>query len=306
MLLGAALWGAAGPIAQWLNQQYAMTALQIAFLRLALPLPLLLVAARRFEGNWPWQGLRQPDGHHLRRLAAPLLGAGLGLGGFQILFFTGVAHVGGGPATLIAICLCPLTTAILARLWLGEQLNALRLAAIAIAIPGVALLIATPPGQPPGDALFGGLMAAMASLAFAVLAVSSRAIQDRVPPLATVSLAFALGALLLLPTLLESLPLDRLSGGGFALMAFMAIGPTGIGYILFFRGARRVAATATGVLVLAEPAAASALAWLVFGDRFTLPSALGALLLALAVFMTSRSARPPAPARRASSPHNYR
>lgn len=289
VLFGAALWGTAGPLAQWLNAQHGIGPLTIALFRLALPVPLLVLAAHRLEGAWPWQGLRGGRASHALPLALPVAGAGLGLGLFQVLFFTGVAHVGGGPATLIAICLCPIATALLAAVVLGERLTIARLTALGLGLAGVALLVAEPPGTPPGDPVFGGLMAAASSLAFALLAVASRSIRERLAPLATVSLAFAVGtaviAAAVLATGADATPMGPVVLG---LMALLALGPTTAGYILFFRGSRRIPASTTGILVLGEPAAAMAIAALAFGDRFTAQAALGALLLAGAVVVITR------------------
>lgn len=291
-MLGAALWGAAGPIAQTLNQRYGMGPLEIAFLRLALPLPFLALAGRWIEGRWPGQDLLGQPPETYRTLLTPLLGAGLGLGLFQILFFAGVAEVGGGPATLIAICLCPITTTVLAGVVLRERLPPTRVVALLLALIGVALLIAKPPGAPPGNAVLGGLLAASASLAFALLAVSSRAVQNRTTPLATVTLAFLLGATVIAPVgfieITGSNAATTTQPTALGLIGFLALGPTALGYVLFFRGARQIPATATGILVLAEPAAASLLAWVAFGDRFTALSALGAALLAGAVVLVAR------------------
>lgn len=292
VVLGAALWGAAGPIAQTLNQRYGMGPLEIAFLRLALPLPFLALAGRWIEGRWPGQDLLGQPRAIYRALLTPLLGAGLGLGLFQVLFFAGVAAVGGGPATLIAICLCPITTALLAGIVLRERLTAARVLALALALGGVGLLIAEPPGAPPGNALLGGLLAATASLAFALLAVSSRAVQTRTTPLATVTLAFLIGAIVIAPIgfveMTGTTEAAEVQPAAFALIGFLALGPTALGYVLFFRGARRIPATATGILVLAEPAAASLLAWVAFDDRFTLTGAVGAALLGIAVVLVAR------------------
>jgi drug/metabolite transporter, DME family len=109
--------------------------------------------------------------------------------------------------------------------------------------------------------------------------------------------AFGLGALALLPALALSGPGWLLHGDGIALALFLGVIPTALAYILFARGLRRLSASETATLTLAEPVTAGALGAIVLAEPLTAMSAAGAGLvlaglLALAVRIPVPAIRP--------------
>ena len=108
------------------------------------------------------------------------------------------------------------------------------------------------------------------------------------------AVAFGLGAVALLPALLLTTPAWLLRADGLTLALFLGIVPTALAYVLFARGLRRLTASETATLTLAEPLTAGALGAIVLAEPLTALSGAGAGLvlaglLALAI-------RIPAPA----------
>ena len=100
--------------------------------------------------------------------------------------------------------------------------------------------------------------------------------------------AFGLGAVVLLPALVLSGPGWLLHADGVALALFLGVIPTALAYVLFARGLRRLSASETATLTLAEPLTAGVLGAVVLAEPVTGLSAAGgacvlAGLLALAV-----------------------
>jgi DME family drug/metabolite transporter len=103
------------------------------------------------------------------------------------------------------------------------------------------------------------------------------------------AVAFGIGALVLAPVLAVSGAGWLLSAGGVALAVFLGVVPTAVAYVLFARGLRRLSASETATLTLAEPLTAGLLGALVLAEQLTAASAVGAgLVLAGMLALTVR------------------
>jgi DME family drug/metabolite transporter len=91
--------------------------------------------------------------------------------------------------------------------------------------------------------------------------------------------AFGLGALILLPALLASGPGWLGHPGGLALALFLGVVPTALAYLLFAAGLRRLSASETATLTLAEPLTAGVLGAVVLAETLTGASIAGAALV---------------------------
>ena len=85
-------------------------------------------------------------------------------------------------------------------------------------------------------------------------------------PESVMAVAFGLGALVLLPALLLSGPGWLGHPGGLALALFLGIVPTALAYVLFASGLRRLSASETATLTLAEPLTAGVLGAVVLAE----------------------------------------
>ncbi len=282
VLLAAALWGTAGVAARWIYEAESLSALEIGFWRMALAAPLLIILAAL---NGPVHGLGQ--GRPLTLLVC----MGLCLAGFQAGYFSAIAAMGVAVATLVAICTIPILTALLAWPIYGEAIGLRVASALLAAVVGMVLIVSgsDTPTLPGAEGLAVGLpMALAASLCFACLTLAGRALPGRLDPLwttaVTLTLAAVVLALLIGPAAIRW-P-DNI-GSTWAAMAWIALMPTALAYVLFYRGLPRVASGTAGLLILAEPLTANILAWLFHGERLGTLGWMGASLLLAAMALAA-------------------
>jgi DME family drug/metabolite transporter len=222
----------------------------------------------------------------------PLLLGAVGVAGYQLAFFAAVADTGVAVGTIVALGSAPALTGALEWVVTGERPTARWFPATALACAGVALLVLAGTGDtgvsPPGVAL--GVLAGASYAAYTLTA--KRLMGDGHAPERVMAMAFGMGALLLLPVLLIGDPGPLTTGGGIALALYLGILPTGVAYVLFARGLRRLSAAETSTLTLAEPLTAGLLGAAVLGERLTVLSGVGAgLVLAGLVVLAVRRPR---------------
>jgi DME family drug/metabolite transporter len=141
------------------------------------------------------------------------------------------------------------------------------------------------------DAL-GVALALVAGGCYAVYTVSAkRLLTAGVPPLPILAGTVATGAIVLAPVLASGIA-GLTTPRGLALVAWLGLVATGLGYLLFARGLAHVPAAAAGTLSLAEPLTASLLGIVVLGERPSGAAAAGAALLAAGLALATRPAAP--------------
>jgi DME family drug/metabolite transporter len=98
-------------------------------------------------------------------------------------------------------------------------------------------------------------------------------------PLQPITLAFSLGALLLLPSALASGLVVSYPPTGWLLLIYLGVVPTALAYGLYLRGLRSVSATVAAILSLIEPLGSTLLAILLLGEQLSGSALIGMLLL---------------------------
>jgi DME family drug/metabolite transporter len=269
--LAAVTWGTTGAVTTVLVRHAGAEPLVIGAARLLLGACLLFLGAG--VSRHP---VRVAPGDRLR---CALMGVALAV--YQATYFTAVTLAGIVVAALVAICSAPLMVALLAAWLLGEPLTGRVLAALGSGVTGTALLLAAPGPAAPGppSPVAGGGLALAAGLAYAGYVVAAKGALARSAPLPLTALAFAAGAVLLLPTLVWTRdPLGQAARGWPWLLYLGAVATAGA-YALYTLGLRRIPAVAAGVVTLLEPLTATSLGTLVFGEPLRGPAVLGAILL---------------------------
>ncbi|MFI7696625.1 EamA family transporter [Nonomuraea sp. NPDC049655] len=242
----------------------------LAALIRALPAGLILIAITRRlpQGNWWWRAL--------------VLGA-LNIGLFFALLFVGAYRLPGGVAATVG-AIQPLLVALLSAGLLGERLTWRVALAAAAGVAGVSLLVLR------ADArldLLGVAAALGGAVVMAVGVVLSKRWQSPAPLLATTGWQLTAGGLLLAPVtfLVEGPPPAHLTGENLAGYAYLAIIGSALAYTLWFRGIRELSATKVTFLGLLSPVVATALGWLVLGQRLTLAQVAGAVIVLAALLV---------------------
>lgn len=281
ILLAAILWGTVGVTTRAIFILAETTALSVAFLRLALAVPVLALATAAILGP---RGFRASPRHLV------LMGLiGVLLAGYQLLYFGAIQRVGVAIATLVTLCTAPVIVAIVSVSLLGERPTRRLVTAASLAIGGTVLLISpADTASLDGSTGLGLLLALGSATGYALLTIVSRRIARQYHPLTPLTIGFTVGALALLPVLLLEGAQVTYPLVSWSLLLYLGVVPTALAYLLFTIGMRTTLATVASLVTLIEPLTAAGLAWLIFDERLGPLALVGAALLLGAVYLLTR------------------
>jgi DME family drug/metabolite transporter len=281
IVLAAVLWGTVGVSTRAVFGLAETTALSVAFLRLALSLPVLGGASAVVLGRAGFSvGPR-----HLGLMAV----SGVMLAAYQVCFFGALQRVGVAIATLVTLCTAPVLVALLSMVLLRERPTRRLALAAGLAMLGTILLVSPADSASlDGETGVGLLLALGSALGYALVAIVSRRVAQQYHPLVPVTVGFAVGSLALLPILLLTGPRLDFPATGWLLLFYLGVVPSAVGYILFTIGMRSTVATVASVVTLVEPLTAAVLAWLLFDEQLGPLALVGAALLLGAVVLLTR------------------
>lgn len=275
VLLAATLWGTTGTAQTFAPS--GTSPLAVGAIRMVLGGALLagLMFARggwRHNGRWPvW----------------PLSLAVLGVVGYQLLFFAGVARTGVAVGTIVGIGSSPIMAGFLTWLVWRKRPGRQWAVTTGLAIIGCALLIGG--GQAIQVDVGGMLLAIGAGAAYAVYTIASKFLVGERPSTVVAGVVFGLGAVLLLPLcfVLDMAWLTELRGFGVAL--HLGVVTLACAYLLFTIGLQTVSSATAVSLTLAEPLTAALLGVFVVGETLEPVAWVGiGLLFAGLVVLTRR------------------
>ena len=186
-----------------------------------------------------------------RSAPVALLGA-TGVAAYYGLQNLGLVTTSAGTAAVLQAVL-PVTTAVIAAVWLRERLTHVLLAGLALATVGVALVA----GGVAAEATAGTGLIALGVLGYALYTVLLRREPDR-DPVVLAAATCAWGVLFLLPwlageTLTGSARLD-LDGSSVAALVYLGLAASALTLLLWTYGAARVPASTAGVFTASIPA----------------------------------------------------
>ena len=222
---------------------------------------------------------------------------------YQTAFFAAAARAGVAVGTVVTIGAAPVFTGILCMVTGRPGRPGARwLAATVAAGAGCALLVTG--GHASGASAAGVALALLASLCYAVYAVTaSYLITNGAGDRAVVGAIFGGAAVLLLPVLFTSPMSWVATARGLAVATYLAVLTTALAYLLYARGLRTIAVTTATTLGLAEPAIAAVLGLAVLGEHLTATGLAGLGVLAISLVIAAWPApRAAAAARSAREP----
>jgi DME family drug/metabolite transporter len=217
-----------------------------------------------------------------------LLVAAVAVAVYQLCFFAAVARTGVAIGTVVAIGSGPVFTGLLSWLLHSERPSRRWAMATAAAVCGCAALIVGGGAQAGGQMVSGVLFALLGGLLYAFYAVTAaRAISTGASSNAVMGVLFGGAAVIMVPVLLwrgtEWLAEPR----GLLAAVYLGVGATALSYFLYGRGLRTTPVATAATLALAEPAVAALLGLLVLGERLTLVSIAGLVLLAISLVVVA-------------------
>lgn len=269
--LAALIWGTIGVAVSLLYGLADTNPVSIGFLRLLIASPALLLASRLVVGPAFWRVQRS----HL--LLMMLIGAAFA--GYQLCYFAAIPRLGVAAAVMINICSAPIFTALLAGVLLRERLSWLTGAALAGAVAGTALLVGGAPASSGATLWIGAALALGAGFCYSLVVLGSRVVAPHYHPLQPITMAFTLGAVVLLPAALAGGLVVEYPPAGWGLLLYLGLAPTAFAYVLYLRGLRTVPATVAAIASLLEPLGSTLLAVLLLGERLGPAGVAGAALL---------------------------
>jgi DME family drug/metabolite transporter len=282
IVLAAVLWGTVGTAVKIIYGLATTNPLSIGFFRLAFSVPVLLAAC--------WHTLGRKMFRITRRDLGIMLLMGAFMAFYQVCYFAAIARVGVAIAVLVTLCTAPVMVALLSALLLRERLTGAIVLALTCALAGTAMLIWVGPETSGArrDTLAGVLLALGSAFGYTMLTLCSRTLAGRHHPLQPITIAFAAGALLLLPFALATGFVISYPAGGWALLLYLGLAPTALAYVLFLTGIRSITATVASIATLIEPLTSTVLAWLLFGEQLGPLGVFGAALLLGAIGLLYR------------------
>jgi DME family drug/metabolite transporter len=290
LAIAGATWGTTGPVADLIYSTGGLGPVAVSFWRCAGGVVFLLAArvvrASRASGRATETAAPLQHLFPSRHLLLLRIGTGLGLAVFQTAYFGAVQITGVAVSTVVTLGAGPVLIAIGARLALGEHLGRGGIAAVTAALAGLIVLVL---GDHAGPARPLGIgLALLSASGYAVTALLTRWTGrggDGDDPAAMTMWAFGIGAVVLLPlAALEGLlPHASNPAPVLILLVYVAAVPTALAYPLYFAGAAVVRAASASVIMLTEPVVAAIIAVTLLGERLTLGTLAGTLLLLTAV-----------------------
>ncbi len=219
-----------------------------------------------------------------------LLGV-LGHAIYQLLFIEGIARTSAANASLI-MASSPMLVALLATALGRERLQKLGWLGVALAVTGLALVIAAQGVDSFTDLNYAGDLLVLASAAtWALYSVLASGVIAHTSSLSATMVTFLSGTPVLLLMAAPSLASQDWRGigaRGWLGVAFSGILAIGLGYLIWNTGLGELGGTRTAVYSNLTPVVAAALAWVTLGERWNLAQVIGAAAVLAGIALTRR------------------
>lgn len=258
------------------------------------------------------------DAAHVRALVRdrsswPLLGVGaVGVCMYGGFYYWSMALVGVAIGNVLALGSGPVFAALLELVVQRRRVSRGWVLATGVSVLGMVLLStsagAYAPGGPggpggsggsdgTGGAVLGVALALAAGLGYAVYSWAGAALIERgVPSRSAMAGIFATASIALVPAFALLHPGPLLSTQGLVILAYLAVIPMAVAYLLFGYGLRGLSASSATTLALAEPVVATVLATLLLHERITPVGWLGLGLIGIGIALVAAAERTPTPA----------
>lgn len=219
--------------------------------------------------------------------------AAICIGVYQPLFFSAVAITGVAIGTVVAIGSAPVLAGMIELLFLKKKPARIWWISTILSIAGVILLFSNQ-GSVQADPV-GILLALSAGLAFSAYTTVNKEVVVSMSPLPAVAVVFTLSGILLSPFLFILDMSWIFTVEGMITGLHLGVIATGIAYYLFATGLFKVSSSTAVTLSLAEPLTATMLGVFFLGERMSLPSWAGLILMLFGIGVLILSARKPRP-----------
>jgi drug/metabolite transporter (DMT)-like permease len=194
---------------------------------------------------------------------------------------------------LFIMAVAPVLAALLAWLTLGEPITRRTVAAMALALVGVALML----GAPGEGSLAGDGLSFIAALAFALMIVITRWRHD-----VSMAPATCLAQVILFAAFAPFASPGEIGGGDIGWLAALGIGQIGLGFALLTVGARLIPAAQVGLITLLEIVLGPVWVWLALDERPSTLTLVGGAVVIVAIVVQTLAAPAPDPSEEGALP----
>jgi drug/metabolite transporter (DMT)-like permease len=209
----------------------------------------------------------------------------------QGLFLAGLSRSTPGHAALL-YALTPIFVFLLARLRLGERATPAKVAGIAIAFAGVAVVLLARGLLVGAGAVLGGDLLILGGVAaWAIYATASKRYAHRYGAVTASGVAHVLGTAAYLPIGLALSDLGafaRLSPPGWSAIGYLVLLTSVLSYLLYAWALARAEASRVAIYANLQPVLTALLAWAAYGEQLTAPFVAGGAMVIAGVVLTER------------------
>ena len=214
--------------------------------------------------------------------------------GNQLLFLIGLSRTSVSHSALI-IGIGPIFVLLIAATIGLERITWRKVAGMAIALTGVAVLARQAVGAPAGAqteaTLTGDAITALACTLFSMFAVYGKKATERYSSVAVNGFAYICGAVLLAPVILwkaPAFPFAHVSAAGWSSLIYMALFPSAICYLIYYYALTHISASRVSAFIYLEPVIATLMAVAFLGERITAPLLASGTVIFTGVYLTER------------------
>ncbi|NLD20529.1 MAG: DMT family transporter [Clostridiales bacterium] len=218
---------------------------------------------------------------------------GIGILGIPLsmLFFQlGVMSSNAATASVL-ISVSPFFTMVFAHIFTDEKLNKNKIMVLAIGLLGIVFMI-RPWNLQDGNTVIGTVYMILAALFFGLYTVAGKVSVQKIGIMAQTSISFFLGSLVLLVIMLiMGRPIIAGVADNLALVLYVGIFVTGVGYFSYFMAIKLSDASTGSLAFFIKPAIAPVMAVVILGETILWNTYIGIGLILLASYMNIRYQR---------------
>ncbi|HET8768841.1 MAG TPA: EamA family transporter [Pedococcus sp.] len=215
----------------------------------------------------------------------------LWFGVYNITLNAAERRIDAGTAAML-VQIGPIVVALLAAVFLGEQLTRWLVAGAVVGFAGVVVIGLAKSGHGAGD-LGGVLLAVGAALTYGAGVVTQKPLLSRLPGLEVTFLACVIGAVVCLPFTPDLVDtVRRGSATTLLLVAYLGVFPTAVAFLLWAFALSRTNAGTLALTTFLVPVIATGLGWLFLDELPPAGAYVGGALCIVGVVLTRRRPRP--------------
>ncbi len=245
-----------------------------------------VLAAALLMVVWRQSGGERVDGDWKR---VGLLGL-IGISGNQIAFLVGLARTSVAHAALI-VAMTPVLVLLLSAWRAHEHITRRKVAGMAMAFCGVAVLNLGPGRNAHGATVLGDFLVFLAALTFALFTVAGRNVTRKHGAIPVIAAAYLASAVSLAPMgIWQGWGFDfgRVTTGGWLTLVYMAVFPSVVCYLIYYHALSKISASRVSAFSYSQPLIATLTGFVALGEPVTAAVALGGVLVLSGVWTTSR------------------